>query len=97
MTDTAFRTRRRFLLGAGAFLAVPAIVRVSSIMPISVLQIAPPTGVMMYFQGSQLYIGPPQYVVLTYGTPSSTQFRDMFQWARLNDWPLTPPAAQTTR
>ena len=89
-------SRRRFLLGAGAFIAAPAIVRVSSIMPISVLQITPPI-VTMYVASSQLYIGPPQYVVLTYGTPSSTQFRDMFQWARLNDWPLTPPAAQTTR
>lgn len=30
-------SRRRFLLGAGSFLAAPAIVRVASLMPVSVL------------------------------------------------------------
>lgn len=37
----AVPSRRRFLLGAGALLAAPAIVRVASIMPVSVMK---PTG-----------------------------------------------------
>lgn len=37
MSDLILPSRRRFLLGAGALLAAPAIVRVASIMPVSVV------------------------------------------------------------
>lgn len=36
MSGLITHSRRRFLLGAGALLAAPAIVRVASIMPVSV-------------------------------------------------------------
>jgi hypothetical protein len=38
MAELIIPSRRRFLLGAGALLAAPAIVRVASLMPVSVIE-----------------------------------------------------------
>ena len=39
MSDLIVPSRRRFLLGASAFLAAPAIIRVASIMSVSVVEV----------------------------------------------------------
>jgi hypothetical protein len=45
-------SRRRFLLGAGALIAAPSIVRASSLMPVSVLYGGPVKGSMPAWQES---------------------------------------------
>lgn len=47
-------SRRRFLLGAGALLAAPSIVRVSSLMPVSVLEPERGYAGTSYFKGQIL-------------------------------------------